>query len=97
MIYVVNPTDLIQYISPSVFVDFLETAGWRPFPIKRTDIKVFQLVKSSGEAFQATIPLDKKLSDYEYALYDAVKTVVLAEEQPPEQFLLFLLKLSLQK
>ena len=97
MIYVINPTDLIQYISPSIFVKYLETTGWRPFPTKRTDIKVFQLVKSSSEAFQATIPLDKKLSDYEYALYDAVKTVALAEEQPPEQFLLFLLKLSLQK
>lgn len=97
MIYVVNPRDLIQYINPPVFVNYLETTGWRPFPLKRTDIKVFQLVKSGGEAFQATIPLDKKLSDYEYALYDAVKTVALAEEQPPEQFVLFLLKLSLQK
>ena len=97
MIYFINLMDLTEKIDPHTFVKYLESTGWHLFPRKRTDIKIFQIVKSNGEAFQATIPLDRNLSDYKYAMYEAIKTVSSAEGQPTEQFFLFLLELSLQK
>lgn len=91
MIYSVNFMDLAEKINPSVFVKYLKDTGWKLFPMEKTYIKVFQIYKENGEAFQVIIPLDNHLSDYKNAMYEAIETVAYVENQPTEQLLLFLL------
>ena len=91
MIYSVNFMDLTEKINPFAFTKYLKDTGWKLFPTKRTYIRVFQNVKANGDAFQVTIPLDKNLSDYKRAMYEAIETVALFENQSTEQLFLFLL------
>ena len=91
MIYSVNFMDLTEKINPFAFAKYLKDTGWDSFPTKKTYIKVFQIVKANGDAFQVIIPLDKNLSDYKNAMYEAIETVAFVENQSTEQLLLFLL------
>lgn len=91
MIYSVNFMDLTEKINPHAFAKYLKDTGWNAFPTKRNYIKVFQIIKPNGEAFQVNIPLEKNLSDYKSAMYQAIETVALVEGQSAEQLLLFLL------
>ncbi len=91
MIYSVNFMDLTEKISPFSFDRYLKETGWHVFPTKRTYVKIYQIIKDNGEAFQVNIPLDKSLSDYRSAMYQAIETVAAAEGQSTEQLLLFLL------
>lgn len=83
--------DLTEKINPLAFAKYLKDTGWKNFPTKRNYVKIFQTIKSNGEAFQVNIPLDKNLSDYKSAMYQAIETVAFAENQSTEQLLLFLL------
>lgn len=91
MIYSVNFMDLTEKINPLAFTKYLKDTGWRAFPTKRNYVKIFQTIKSDGEAFQVNIPLDKSLSDYKSAMFQAIETVAFAENQSTEQLFLFLL------
>lgn len=91
MIYSVNFMDLTEQINPHAFAKYLKDTGWNTFASKKTYVRIFQTTKPNGEAFQVTIPLDKELSDYKNAMYQAVETVAFAEGQSTEQLILFLL------
>lgn len=90
MSHVAHLWDLIDRINPVVFVKYLEETGWRIFPRKRTDIRVFQTWTLIGGFYQVIVPLDKKLSDYENAMYEAIKTTAYVERRSIESLLLFL-------
>ena len=91
MIYSVNFLDLAEKINAFSFARYLKDTGWSSFPTKRSYVKIFQITKSDGKAYQVTIPLDKDLSDYKTAMFQAIEIAALAEEQSTEQLMLFLL------
>ena len=77
MIYSVNLMDLTEKINPLSFAKYLKDTGWRQYPSRRTDVKIFQYIAAGGEAFQV--------------MYQAVETVALAEAKSMDQLMLFLL------
>lgn len=91
MIYSVNLMDLTEKINPLSFAKYLKDTGWRQYPSRRTDVRIFQYIAASGEAFQVMVPVEKMLSDYKDAMYQAVETVAVAEERSMDQLMLFLL------
>lgn len=91
MIYSVNFLDLTEKINPLAFSKYLKDTGWTLYPTKRDYVKVFQTKSSDGDSFQVNIPMDKNLSDYKNAMYQAVETVALVENQSTEQLMLYLL------
>ena len=66
--------NLINEIDPEIFCKYLQDSGWKQFPGERQDIEVFQMERED-DFFQATIPLDRNLGDYEEAMKMAVKEV----------------------
>ena len=52
------------YKNPEILVEKLKTDGWKHIPRKRSDIAIFQN-EIGDKFFQVTIPLDKKLGDFE--------------------------------
>lgn len=91
MIYSVNFMNLTEKINPHAFVRYLKDTGWTPFPTKKEYVKIFQIKTISGESFQVNLPMEKSLSDYKSAMYQAIETVALAENQSTEQLMLYLL------
>lgn len=91
MIYSVNFMDLTEKINPYAFAKYLKDTGWTIFPTKKDYVKIYQIRKPGGDAFQVNIPLDINLSDYKRAMFQAIETVAFAEGQSTEQLLLFLL------
>ncbi len=91
MIYSVNFLDLTEKINPLAFSKYLKDTGWSVYPTKRELVKIFQTKTFNGESFQVNIPMDKKFSDYKSAMYQAVQTVALVENQSTEQLMLYLL------
>lgn len=85
--------NLINEIDPEIFCKYLQDSGWKQFPRKRQDIKVFQIEKGN-DLYQATIPLDRKLGDYEEAMKMAVKEVALYKEVTEGEVLSFLIRIS---
>lgn len=88
--YGVNLKSLSEQINPLTFTQYLTYSGWKSFPTKREDIKVFQF-EGAGGFYQATLPLDKRLSDYKEAMYQAVSELANAEKKTIEQVMLHLL------
>ncbi len=91
MIYSVNFLDLTEKINPHAFSKYLKDTGWTLFPTKNEYVKIYQTTASNGDSFQVNIPMDKSLSDYKSAMYEAVETVALVEKQSTEQLMLYLL------
>lgn len=89
MIYSVNLMDLTEKINPLSFAKYLKDTGWRQYPSRRTDVKIFQYIAAGGEAFQVMVPMEKMLFDYKNAMYQAVETVALAEAKSMDQLMLF--------
>lgn len=94
MIYSVNFLNLTEKINPLAFSKYLKDTGWTPYIIKRDNVKIFQIKASNGEAFQVNIPMDKSLSDYREAMYQAIEIVAYVEKQTTEQLMLYLLNPS---
>lgn len=90
MIYSVNYNDLSAQINVWDFARYLKSTGWIEIKRKNPYIKPFQLKNSLG-FFQITLPVDKSLSDYKYAMYSSVETLAKAEGKPIEKVLLYLL------
>lgn len=91
MIYSINFLNLTEKINPLAFAKYLKDTGWKAFPTKKTYVKIFQIATHDGTAFQVNIPLDKNLSDYKSAMYQAIETVAFVEGHSTEQLMLFLL------
>ena len=90
MIYSVNFVDMTLKLNPLAVTKYLSETNWELYPIKRSDIKIFQYKKE--DLFeQVTIPLDKKLRDYKNAMYDAVCKIAYVEKKSVEQLMLYLL------
>ena len=85
--------NLINEIDPEIFCKYLQDSGWKQFPRKRKDIKVFQMERGD-EIFQATIPLDRNLGDYEEAMKMAVKEVSVYKGVTEGEILSFLIRTS---
>lgn len=90
MVYSVNFKNLAGRVNPIVFVKYLRDNKWNQYDIPRQYVKIFQK-NIDGDDFQVNIPLDKSLSDFEYAMYKAIETVSFAEKKTIGQMLLFLL------
>lgn len=90
MIYSVNFVDMTLKLNPLAVTRYLTETEWKLYPIKRTDIKIFQYEKD--EIFeQVTVPLDKNLRDYKNTMYDAICKVAYIEGKSVEQLMLYLL------
>ena len=74
-----------------IFAKYLSSTGWTAFPTKKDYIKIFQFKSVSGDFYQVIIPMDRTLSDYKSAMFDAIETVSVAEKQSTEQLMLYLL------
>ena len=90
----VNLKDLTEKISPHAFAKYLSSTGWTIFPTKKDYIKIFQFKSTEDDFYQIIIPMDRTLSDYKSAMYEAVETVSVVEKQSTEQLMLYLLNLS---
>lgn len=90
MIYSVNYIDMAGKINPLAFARYLKDTGWMNYPTKRTYLRIFQW-KRNDSFYQVTIPADKKLSDYNEAMYKAVQTVAEVENKSIEQVMLYLM------
>ena len=90
----VNLKDLTEKISPHAFAKYLSSTGWTIFPTKKDYIKIFQFKSTEDDFYQVIIPMDRTLSDYKSAMYEAVETVSVVEKQSTEQLMLYLLNLS---
>lgn len=73
-------------INPVLLCKYLEETGWKEFKTKRTDVKYYQITKK-GKDYQADIPLDEKLGDYEFALWRSVQLVALVNEIPSKELI----------
>ena len=91
MIYSVNFMNLTEKINPLAFARYLKDTGWMPFFTKKEYVRIYQIKIANGESFQVNLPMDKSLSDYKRAMYQAVETVAFVEKQPTEQLMLYLL------
>lgn len=90
MIFSTNLEAVASGITPSNMIQRLESTGWKLFKTKRKDIAIYQHTTESAFE-QVTVPLDKQLSDFSYAMYSATKTISAVEGKPVEQIILELL------
>lgn len=104
MIYSIDFMDLTDQINPHAVVKYLLDTGWLQYKTKKTYIKIFQRNTRNGDFYQVTIPIDKTLSDYKEAMFEAIEQISLFEGQSTEQLMLYLLnpntdilKIRLQK
>lgn len=104
MIYSIDFMDLTDQINPHAVVKYLLDTGWFQYKTKKTYIKIFQRNTRNGDFYQVTIPIDKTLSDYKEAMFEAIEQISLFEGQSTEQLMLYLLnpntdilKIRLQK
>ena len=72
------------YKNPEILVEKLKTDGWKYIPRKRSDIAVFQN-KTGNKFFQVTIPLDKKLGDFEKAWEMALQEIESFEKEKEDK------------
>ena len=86
--------NLFDEINPEIFVQYLQNAGWKLFPRKRQDIKVFQIEKKD-QLYQVTIPLDRTLGDYRNAMQMAVKEVASCQGKTEKEILSLLINMSI--
>lgn len=83
----VNFLDLAGEIDPQKFIEYLEETGWVRFSMKRRDIAIFQREREQ-ELFQITIPIDKNLADFQWAMYSAASTAAEVEAKSAEEIIL---------
>lgn len=92
MSYPTHLMHLAEQIDPFIFCHYLQDNNWKVFERKRTDIRIYQM-DTKTDFYQIIIPLDKKLSDYTQAMYDATETAASAENLPLEELIHLLLPL----
>lgn len=104
MIYSVNFMDLTEKINPHAVVRYLKDTDWKQYKTKKEYIKIFQKITDKEEFYQVIIPIDKTLTDYKKAMFDAIEQIAFFEGQSTEQLMLYLLnpnteilKIRLQK
>lgn len=78
--------NITEKIDPVILANYLTETGWNIFPSKRTDLQILQFVDGE-EFYQATVPLNRNLSDYKQAMYRAVETAACKENRPIEQLI----------
>ena len=61
-------------INTKTLIQDLLAWDWKKIPRKRTDIAMYRFMNEKV-FFQVIIPLDKRLSDYDDAMLDALKTI----------------------
>lgn len=90
MSYPTHLMHLAEQIDPFIFCHYLQDNNLKVFERKRTDIRIYQM-DTKTDFYQIIIPLDKKLSDYTQAMYDATETASSAENLPLEELIHLLL------
>lgn len=90
MIYNKKYEEMAAKIDPFALTQYLSETGWEFFKVKRDDIAVYQY-KNDSIFEQATIPLDRQLCDFAYAMYDAARSIAIIEGKSDEQVLLMFL------
>lgn len=90
MIYSVDFLNMTEEINPFAVCKYLEQTDWTLVPFKRTDVKIYQVIKNNILR-QVMVPMDKSLIDYKKVMYDAVQNMADVEEKSVEQIMLYLL------
>lgn len=90
MIYSVNYMDMTLQLNPLAVARYLADTGWELYPVKRSDIRIFQY-KRNDLFEQVTIPLKKQLRDYKIVMHDAICKIASVETKSVEQIMLYLL------
>lgn len=92
MIYSVDFNELTEKINPLAFSKYLIETGWKKIDSKRSYVSIFKYVLHQDQDFvQVTLPMDKGLGDYKWAMYKAIETVAELEKKSVEQVFLYLL------
>lgn len=94
MIYSVNFIDLTEKINPHAVVGYLKNTGWMQYKTKKEYIKIFQKITDKEEFYQVIVPIDKTLTDYKKAMFDAIEQIAFLEGQSTEELMLYLLNPS---
>ena len=90
MSYPTHLMHLVEQIDPFILCHYLQDNKWKVFERKRADIRIYQM-DTKTDFYQIIIPLDKKLSDYTQAMYDAAETASFAGNLPLEELIHLLL------
>ena len=69
-----NYIEIIGTINPETICKYLIDSGWKNIQTKRQYVKIFQ-IKQKDKLYQADIPLDKDLGDYNKTMYFAIETI----------------------
>jgi len=90
MIYSVDFKEMAGKVSHVNVSKYLHDLGWAEFDTKRNTVKIFQ--KATDDNFyQVDLPIDRKLADYNTAMYRAIEDIALSVGKSVEQVLLELL------
>lgn len=80
--------DAVSKIDPYIIMTYLKKMRWEIYPLDRKDIRIFQYRR--GEMFeQVTIPLNRSLRDYDYAMYDTVCKIAHIENRSVKQQIMY--------
>lgn len=81
----INLSNVLKNINPLHFSDYLVETGWKEFKRKNPLIRLFQF--DDGTFYQIIIPIDSSLSDYQEAMYEAIKTLSEKEKRPIDKII----------
>ena len=74
------------------FIQRFRLEGWREYPTKRRSIvRIFQKDIGDDDFVQVTVPIDRNLSDFNSAMFEAVKIYADVNQQPVERVILELI------
>ncbi len=90
MIYTADFVEMAGKISHVDLVKYLRDLGWKEVESKRSNVKLYQLVKGDN-LYQADIPTSRELGDYNSAMYRAVEQIAQSSKKSTEHVLLELL------
>ena len=81
----INLSNVLKNINPLHFSDYLVETGWKEIKRKNPLIRLFQF--DDGTFYQIIIPIDSSLSDYQEAMYEAIKTLSEKEKRPIDKII----------
>lgn len=81
----INLSNVLKNINSLHFSDYLVETGWKEIKRKNPLIRLFQF--DDGTFYQIIIPIDSSLSDYQEAMYEAIKTLSEKEKRPIDKII----------
>lgn len=76
-------------LSPYTVASYLDETNWKQISTGRVDIAIYQRITANLQLdvgyYQVTVPLDRKLQDYDRRMIEAVETIARYEGVCKEQ------------